>query len=80
MFPSIISAAASGWAGWALAYPEFGSSVNPITTRGADYAHHITASPPRFEISAASLRYVGILQMCSSVYCVLHRAIALTAK
>ena len=30
----IYSAAASGWAGWALAHPEFGSSVNPITTRG----------------------------------------------
>ena len=29
-----ISAAASGWAGLALAHPEFGSSVNPITTRG----------------------------------------------
>ena len=28
------SDAASGWAGWALAHPEFGSSVNPITTRG----------------------------------------------
>ena len=37
------SDAASGWAGWALAHPEFGSSVNPITTRGADYANHITA-------------------------------------
>ena len=52
---SFSSAAASGWAGWALAHPEFGSSVNPITTRGADYAHHITASPPGFEIPAASL-------------------------
>ena len=31
---SICSAAASGWAGWAKAHPEFGSSVNPITTRG----------------------------------------------
>ena len=51
------SAAASGWAGWALAHPEFGSSVNPITTRGGDYAHHITASPPGFENPAASLRY-----------------------
>ena len=30
----LFSAAASGWAGWALAHPEFGSSVNPITTRG----------------------------------------------
>ena len=50
-----ISAAASGWAEWALAHPEFGSSVNPITTRGADYAHHITASPPGFENPAAAL-------------------------
>ena len=50
-----VSDAASGWAGWALAHPEFGTSVNPITTRWADYAHHITASPPGFEIPAASL-------------------------
>ena len=49
------SAAASGWTGWALAHPEFGSSVNPIKTRGADYAHHLTASPPGFENPAASL-------------------------
>ena len=52
---SMASAAASGWAGWALAQPKFWSSVNPITTRGADYAHHITASPPRFENPAAAL-------------------------
>ena len=52
------SAAASGWAGWALAHPEFGSSVNLITTRGADYAHPITASPPGFENLAASLCYI----------------------
>ena len=32
-----------------------GSSVNPITTSGADYTHHITASPPGFENPAASL-------------------------
>ena len=49
------SAAASRWAGWALAHPEFGSSVNPITTRGADYAHLITASPPRLKYLVASL-------------------------
>ena len=50
------SGAASGWAGWALAHPEFGSSVNPITTRGgADYAQRITASPPGFENLAAAL-------------------------
>ena len=51
----LFSAAASGWAGWALAHPEFGSSFNPITTRGADYAHHIAASPPGFENPAAAL-------------------------
>ena len=49
------SDAASRWAGWALAHSEFGSSVNPITTRGTDYAHHITVCPPRFENLAASL-------------------------
>ena len=49
------SDAATGWAGSALAHPEFGSSVNSITTRGADYAHRITACPPRFENLAASL-------------------------
>ena len=53
---SQISAAASGWAGCALAHPEFGSSVNPITTRGgADYAHHITSCPPGFENLTESL-------------------------
>ena len=52
------SDAASGWARRALAHPEFGSSVNPITTRGADHAHHITASPPEFENPAASLPYI----------------------
>ena len=52
------SAAASGWVGWALAHPEFGSSVNPITTRGADYAQRITASPPGFENLAAALHLV----------------------
>jgi hypothetical protein len=49
------SDAASGWAGWALAHPEFGNSVNPITTKGADYANHITASPNGFENPAAYL-------------------------
>ena len=46
----------SGWARWALAHAEFGSSVNPITTRGADYDHPITASPPGFKNLAASLK------------------------
>ena len=49
------SDAGSEWAGWASAHSEFGSSVNPIITRGADYVHHITDSPPGFEKPAASL-------------------------
>ena len=49
------SDAGSGWAGWALALPEFGVSINPIATRGADYAHCITTCPPRFENLVASL-------------------------
>ena len=32
-----------------------GSSVNPISTRGAEYAHPITASTPGFENLTASL-------------------------
>ena len=31
---TISSAVASGWAGWALAHPEFQSLINPLTTRG----------------------------------------------
>ena len=31
---SIFSDAARGWAEWALAHPEFRTSVNPITARG----------------------------------------------
>ena len=57
------SDAASRWAEWALAHPELGSSVNPITTRGADYAHHITASPPGFENPAAALFLMATLKV-----------------
>ena len=40
-----------------FAHPEFGSSVNPIPTKGwgADYAHHITDYPPTFENLTTSL-------------------------
>ena len=50
--------AASWWARWALAHPEFGSSVDPNPTRGADYAHRITACPPGFENLATSTAYL----------------------
>ena len=55
MLQKYSSDAASGWAEWALAHPEFGVSVNPIPTRGADYAQRITACPPGFENLKASL-------------------------
>ena len=35
-----------GGAGGARAPPSFGISVNPIRTKGADYARHITTVPP----------------------------------
>ena len=34
--------------GGAMAPPDFGRSVNPISTRVADYAHHITTGLPGF--------------------------------
>ena len=43
-------------ASWALAHPEFGSSVHPIRTRGTDYTHHITACRPGFENLEAFLK------------------------
>ena len=37
-----------GAGGWGtIALPAFGLSVNPIPTRGADYAHLITTPPPQ---------------------------------
>ena len=43
--------------GGACAPPSFGISVNPIRTKGADYARHITTGPPppNFLDDAASL-------------------------
>ena len=37
-----------GGAGGAMAHPDFGRSVNPISTRGTDYAHLITTGTPGF--------------------------------
>ena len=46
-----------GGQGGLLAHLEFVSSVNPIPTRGARLAHHITDCPPGFENLTASLLY-----------------------
>ena len=37
-----------GGAGGAMTPPDFGRSVNPISTRGTDYAHLTTAGTPGF--------------------------------
>ena len=37
-----------GGAMGAMAHPDFGRSVNPISTRGTDYAHLITTGTPGF--------------------------------
>ena len=37
-----------GGAGVAMAPPDFGRSVNPISTRGTDYAHLISTGTPGF--------------------------------
>ena len=50
------SDAASGWAEWVSAQPKFGSSANPFPTKRADYAHQITACPPKCENLTASLK------------------------
>jgi hypothetical protein len=38
-----------GCAGGALAPPDFYRSVNPISTKGADYAHQKILAPPDFQ-------------------------------
>ena len=39
----------------ASAPPMFGRTVNPISTRGADFAHHSTTSPLKFSDLATAL-------------------------
>ena len=38
-----------GGAGGAMTPPDFGRSVNSISTRGTDYAHLITTGTPDFQ-------------------------------
>ena len=44
----------------ALAPPMFGQTVNPISTRGADYARQSTTSPPKVSDLATALWWVWI--------------------
>ena len=45
-------------------------AVDPIATRGADYTHHSTTSPPGISDLATGLMYVlYTMYLCSSVLC-----------
>ena len=44
-------------AGGAMAPPDFGRSVNPISTRGTDYAHLITTGTPGFSDLPTALKF-----------------------
>ena len=48
---------AGGGNGEALALPVFGQTVNPISTRGEDYAHHSNSSPPGLSDLATALSH-----------------------
>ena len=47
-----------GGAGGAMAPPDFGRSVNPISTMGTDYAHLITTGTPGFSDLPTALKHI----------------------
>ena len=49
----------------ALAPTVFCQTVNPISTRGTDYAHHSTTSPPGFSDQAATMS-IESLHLCDN--------------
>ena len=49
-------------AGGGFSPPVFGQTVNPISTRGADYTYHSTTSPPGISDLAKGL-YMGVLSL-----------------
>ena len=56
---TLVRDAGGGGAGGHLPLPSFGISVNPIRTKGADYARHITTVPPIILDDAAFLLNVS---------------------
>ena len=50
-----------GGAGGAMAHPDFGRSVNPISTRRTDYGHLITTGTPGFSDLPTALVFKGKL-------------------
>ena len=50
--------------------PVSGQTINPISTRGADYAHHITMSPPpEFSDLATPLKCIKVCSTSQKSYC-----------
>ena len=60
-----------GCAGCAIAQPDFGRSVNPISTRGTDYAHLITTGTPGFSdlLTALPCAYLVPLRDARATKC-----------
>jgi hypothetical protein len=50
-----VAGLSQAWGWGAKAPPVFGQTVNPISTRGVDYAHHSTTSLPGFSDLATAL-------------------------
>ena len=49
------AASRGAWEGGGFSPPVFGQTVNHISTRGADYVHHSTKTPPGFSDFATAL-------------------------
>ena len=47
--------------GGAMAPQDLGRSVNSISTRGTDYAHHITTGPPGFSDLPTTVSLIYLL-------------------
>ena len=58
--------------------PDFGRSVNPISNRGADYAHHITTGTPRFSELPTALYFKTSFKTEKWRLLLHHRKILLT--
>ena len=52
----------------AMAPPDFGRSVNPVSTRGTDYAHLITTGTPGFSDLPTALYYTVLSGMPEYTY------------
>ena len=56
VYTGLSSLGPHGGARGAMAPPDFGRTVNPISTRGTDYAHLITTGTPGFSDLPTTLR------------------------